>query len=118
MKKLICVFLMFALGCSLLAGCTAKSTAVNLMADISAKAAEPEEISLYQYGRELNEFALKLFDECRIADKNKKNTLISPLSVVLALSMTANGADGETLSQMENTLGLSKNELNRFAYLY
>jgi serpin B len=34
-----------------------------------------------------------------------ENTLVSPLSVLLALAMTANGADGTTLEEMEAVLG-------------
>lgn len=46
----------------------------------------------------------------------EKNTLISPLSVMLALAMTANGADGNTLSQMEEVLGngIPLSELNEY----
>ncbi len=46
-----------------------------------------------------------------------KNTLISPASVYLALGMTANGADGDTLSAFEQVLGgsgLSLEEINVF----
>lgn len=49
-----------------------------------------------------------------------KNLLISPLSVSLALGMTANGAKGETQQQMEQvlskTLGIS--DLNAYYYDY
>ena len=41
-----------------------------------------------------------------------KNTLISPISVLAALSMTANGAEGETLTQMETVLGQKRDSLN------
>ncbi|NLY77986.1 MAG: serine protease [Tissierellia bacterium] len=43
-----------------------------------------------------------------------ENCLISPISVLTALSMTANGADNETLSQMEVLLGrgLTIDEIN------
>lgn len=40
------------------------------------------------------------------------NTLVSPLSLAAALAMTANGAKGETLSEMERVLGMSKESLN------
>ena len=46
------------------------------------------------------------------------NTLISPLSVLAALSMTANGAKGETAAQMEKVLGMSIQELNEFYLSY
>ena len=37
-----------------------------------------------------------------IKGEENKNILVSPLSVLCALAMTANGARGETLSQMED----------------
>ena len=48
------------------------------------------------------------------------NVLISPLSIQLALAMTANGADGETKSQMERLLGndLTITELNAYLKSY
>lgn len=46
------------------------------------------------------------------------NMLISPLSVMCALSMTANGASGDTLSQMEEVLGLSTEALNTYVHTY
>lgn len=50
----------------------------------------------------MENFSIALFQ--RNYEK-EKNTLISPLSVLIALAMTANGADGETLKQMEQVLG-------------
>ncbi len=49
-----------------------------------------------------------------------ENSLISPLSVLLALSMTANGADNNTLAQMETLLGgdIPLDELNEYLYGY
>lgn len=41
-----------------------------------------------------------------------ENTLVSPLSVTLALGMTANGAAEETLAQFETLFGLSRDDLN------
>lgn len=46
--------------------------------------------------------------------RDEENVLISPLSVILALGMTANGAKGETLSQMEDAFGISREEWNTF----
>lgn len=40
------------------------------------------------------------------------NVLLSPLSALCALGMTANGANGETLAQMEDVLGLPVASLN------
>lgn len=48
----------------------------------------------------------------------RENVLISPLSVMNALTMTANGANGETLSQMETALGASTASLNSYLHDY
>ena len=47
--------------------------------------------------------ALALLKDCRA--EQKAQVMVSPLSVLTALGMTANGAKGETLSQMEAVLG-------------
>ncbi|MCL2012384.1 MAG: serpin family protein [Cystobacterineae bacterium] len=65
------------------------------------------------------DFFVQLFKNT-INLKDKKNALISPVSVWLALSMTANGADNNTLSEMEKVLGgsIPISELNRYIYTY
>ena len=42
------------------------------------------------------------------------NRVVSPLSVLSALAMTGNGAEGETLEQMEETFGLTVPELSAY----
>lgn len=56
----------------------------------------------------------------RSGDEAPKNLLISPLSVSLALSMTANGAKGETQQQMQNVLNkaIDTDTLNAYYYDY
>ncbi len=61
------------------------------------------------------DFAVRLFRESVVAGEN---SLISPFSVLCALGMTANGAEGETLSQMEAALGMSRDDLNTYVYRY
>ena len=63
---------------------------------------------------EATDFAVRLFQSAY----DGKNTLLSPLSVLVALSMTANGAEGETRAQMENVLGMTVSELNEFFTVY
>ena len=58
-------------------------------------------------------FAYKLFDLC--SKGTDKNCLISPFSVYTALAMLANGADGNTLAQLDNLLGLTGEQ--RDAYM-
>lgn len=63
----------------------------------------------------ISDFSVRLLQKCI---DNEENVLISPLSVISALAMTANGADSETLAQMEEVLGLSTEELNKYLYVY
>ena len=51
-----------------------------------------------------NAFAFDLLRQVA-SDKEEKNIFLSPLSATLALTMTSNGADGTTLTEMQNTLG-------------
>lgn len=62
------------------------------------------------------DFALKLLK----GSYDGENTLISPLSATLALSMAANGAGGNTLAQMEEVLcgGMDIEEWNKYLYYY
>ncbi len=49
-----------------------------------------------------------------VKDKTKANTLVSPLSAAVCLSMIANGAEGETLGEFENVLGGDIFDINAF----
>ncbi len=62
-----------------------------------------------------NIFGLKLFREIVAEEADGANIFVSPLSVSMALGMTANGARGMTLEAMMNTLefsGLTMGEMN------
>ncbi|MEE0957999.1 MAG: serpin family protein [Ruminococcus sp.] len=61
------------------------------------------------------DFSLKLLKSSRQKDQN---VLVSPLSVMSALGMAQTGARGKTLSQMEQTLGISRDTLNRYCKNY
>jgi len=63
-----------------------------------------------------NEFGFELFRNIFEQETENDNTLVSPLSVSLALAMTYNGANGETKTAMEKTLkmyGLTPDEINQ-----
>lgn len=63
-----------------------------------------------------NVFAFDFFKTV-IANEEKENVFVSPLSASLALSMTANGGDGSTLEEMKTTLGFkdySLEEMNGY----
>ena len=57
----------------------------------------------------LSEFSLRLFEEnLALWDDAEKNVLISPTSVIQALGMTSYGAKGDTLTQLEEVLGVKR----------
>ena len=68
----------------------------------------PKEIELAEGEQELinsnNDFAFNLFRKAR-GDKSK---ILSPLSITFALGMLNNGADGETLKEINQTLGFGE----------
>jgi len=60
-------------------------------------------------------FSFKLYDQL-LKRRTSNNTFVSPASVMLALAMTYNGADGTTRQAMARTLeleGMSLEEVNR-----
>lgn len=97
-------------------GCGAKIQAENLMEGFTAKTVSGKAAD-DAFINSTADFAIKLFQKTR---DTEKNSLISPLSVMLALSMTANGAKGDTLAQMENLLGedVPMETLNEYIYSY
>lgn len=120
MKRKFCTgmvsFILIASMLVSLAGCGGKVQASDLMKDIAAGNVDmnlgAEETDL---GSSVMDFSVRLFQASR---EDGKNTLISPLSVLCALAMTANGAKGDTQSQMEEVLGMSTAELNNFLCRY
>ncbi len=74
----------------------------------------PEALQLVQSS---NAFGLDLFAGVLDEAEPGKNVMISPLSVSLALSMTYNGAAGDTRTAFEQTLrtpDLSRDQINRY----
>ncbi len=64
-----------------------------------------------------NAFGFDMFRTINKAENTDKNIFISPLSISLALAMTYNGADGDTKTEMQNTLrfpDLSSDEINGY----
>ncbi|MCL2718021.1 MAG: serpin family protein [Lachnospiraceae bacterium] len=133
MKKLISTLLMITIIAS---GCTASTPADNsappeqqevitsenpsetdLITDDVIKNTVTGKTQDEAFVYSMADFSFELFKKS-ITDK--ENSLVSPLSVMLALAMTANGADGETLAQMETLLGggISLNDLNEYLYSY
>jgi len=90
--------------------------ATDLMAEITSNSVngrDPDDT----FTAHMADFSIELFKQ---GMSNNENSLISPLSVILALAMTANGADGETLAQMITLLGggITLDDLNEYLYSY
>lgn len=111
MKRTLSLLLACALGLGLLSGCAQASAAKELTAPkLSVTPSNSEEVNGALAG-----FGLELLKKTRDAngetamnsdmDHVPFSTLVSPLSVALALSMTANGAAGNTLAQFQDVLG-------------
>ncbi|SHE87119.1 serpin B [Thermoanaerobacter uzonensis DSM 18761] len=122
LKKLFTAILSITIFIAMLmniTGCsfpTSKVQAANLMEGIKANPVSEKNID-EKFINNTADFSIEIFK--KLID-HKKNSLISPLSVMLALAMTANGADKETLSQMEKVLGknMPLEELNKYLYTY
>lgn len=100
-----------------LSGCSTMIHAENLMKGVKADNAERDSGVDSEDSAVVTDFAVRLFQQSLKADESE-NVLISPLSVLYALGMTANGAKGETLAQMQEVLGLDVEELNQYLYSY
>lgn len=113
---LLCAIMLAAFGC--------KGGAKNPTASFRRLSAVPrakDEVEIKQpdetFTRTHAAFMLDIFKN---GLKKGENSLVSPVSVLAALAMTANGARGETLSEMRKTLslGLEGEELNAYLTAY
>lgn len=117
MKKCICLILLLGLTVTLLAGCGGKNGPEPLdvpQADnIAGKEVDVAFKNAYM------QLAVELLQKAA-EEKREDNLLISPLSMQIALTMTANGADGQTLQEMESVLGqnIALEDLNEYLYDY
>lgn len=105
---------MMLLLCLSLTGCrgikaTDLTKGVKPSLDVAGKEATEEFVKAQM------RFAVQLLQN---SGSEEENTLLSPLSAMLTLSMVANGAQGETLAEMEAVLGMPVGELNEFLYYY
>ena len=120
-KKAFLVVLSIILVCSMalnLTGCTTKVQAADLMEGVNANTVAGKKADDTFIESQMS-LAVRLF-QASVGESENENVLISPLSIQLALAMTANGADGETLAEMEALLGgeIPLEELNEYLYSY
>ncbi len=106
MKKMFALFLAFSM---FFIGCNTGAKTGDLMTDIT-----PQDVistyddDIYTY---ITDFSANLFNR---SVRENKNTLVSPVSILYVLAMIQNGAQGATLSQMQNTIGVDTESLNCF----
>lgn len=99
--------------------CITKTPSVraeDLMGEVQASSVKGKKVDEY-FVNNAADFTIELFQK---SIDSQVNSLVSPLSVMFALAMTANGADGNTLAQMEEVLGndISLKDLNQYLYYY
>lgn len=110
------LYLIFTLSMmTTLSGCANTAPDANLMFGIEANTVTTDKDISGDSVIAVTDLAVRLFQQSM---EDGKNMLISPLSIINALAMTANGAGGNTLSQMEEVFGLSVSELNEYFYAY
>ena len=99
-------------------GCSAEIKAADLMEGIKAGPVA-EKAADEAFLLASADFAAALFRNIS-ASGQQENPLVSPLSAMLALAMTANGADTQTKAEMEKVLGgsLPIEELNEYLHTY
>ena len=120
-KKTFLAILSLILICSMavnLTGCATKVQAADLMEGVKANTVTGKATDDL-FAQSQMRLAVDLFQSSVLESKDE-NVLISPLSIQLALAMTANGAEGETRDEMEALLGgeIALEDLNEYLYSY
>ena len=120
-KKMFLAILSLILICSMavnLTGCATKVQAADLMEGVKANTVTGK-VADDAFAQSQMRLAVELFQSSVLESKDE-NVLISPLSIQLALAMTANGAEGETRAEMETLLAseIPLEDLNEYLYSY
>lgn len=122
MKKCICLLLLLAMTVSLFTACApaGKQQADQPFnqPDLPPAQNVGDKNTDATFESAYTDLAIALFQRSAAASR-EENLLISPLSIQLALAMTANGADGQTRQEMETLLGgIHLEELNAYLRTY
>ncbi len=77
---------------------------------------DPETLTVLDFSPEnqMADFSVSLLQNC--AKSTEGNCILSPYSAAIALAMTANGAAGDTLDELEKLTGMSAEEWSSFLY--
>lgn len=75
----------------------------------------PEAVDISEKNEIVTDFAIRLLQNTFTGEEN---VLLSPVSILSGLSLIANGAEGESLAQIEAAVGMSAEEMNAYLYSY
>ena len=106
MKRLLCLVMAVMM---LLTGCGRQGNSTQL-----SKPAKPTEKLSFSQVENLSENVLNFSAEIFSHTAGENNSLVSPVSLLYALAMTANGADGRTLAEFEKLIDTDMNKLNSY----
>lgn len=112
-RRISALLLCLALLPALASGCAGEPDlqARDLTKTVSARKIDTDGALSEASAQAVTDFCVELFQESCLTGGN---ALLSPVSVLYALAMAANGAQGDTLAQMEDTFGLSIQDLDRY----
>lgn len=114
MNKVIRNSVVFLLCAISICGCKDKEQINNCMENVTANQISVNPECVTQNAGKVADFSVRLFQQSL---DSQSNTLVSPVSVMYAFGMMANGADGDTLLQMEELFGMSGAEVNECMYV-
>lgn len=120
--KLVSVSLAVSIFAGLLAGCTGVDTAKkNKTKEKKSELFENTEERVVDVDFDINsEVSENLADfglEVLKGSYDSNNMMVSPLSILTALTMAANGSDGITKDEFEDLFGMTIDEANAYVYL-
>ncbi len=110
LSLLLCAAMLFGM-----ASCAAPVQAGELSGSYTRNEERTAELSP-NFSTAMADFSMEMLH--KTLPEDGKNHLISPLSAILCLALVANGAEGNTLSQMEAAFGLDLETLNQSLYAY
>ena len=106
MKRLLCLVMAVMM---LLTGCGRQGNSTQL-----SKPEKPTEKLSFSQVENLSENVMNFSAEIFSHTAGENNSLVSPVSLLYALAMTANGADGRTLAEFEKLIDTDMNKLNSY----
>ena len=106
MKRLLCLVMAVMM---LLTGCGRQGNSTQL-----SKPEKPTEKRSFSQVENLSENVMNFSAEIFSHTAGENNSLVSPVSLLYALAMTANGADGRTLAEFEKLIDTDMNKLNSY----